>query len=103
MATLNINGHRSHNDEIKLLLNDLEINIIALNETKLDDSINHQVTEIAGFKQMQLDRSTGLAKVGVYLCTLGIVCTTCYGMTSHTAIWNFLVLKFNPIKASPSF
>ena len=50
MASLNGNGLRSHIDEIKLLLNDLEINILALNETKLDESINRQITEIAGFK-----------------------------------------------------
>ena len=57
MAFFNINGLRSHIDEIKLLLNELEINILALNETKLDDSINRQITDIARVKQVRLDRS----------------------------------------------
>ena len=43
MASLNINGLRSHIDEIKLLLDQLEIDILALNETKLDNSIDCQI------------------------------------------------------------
>ena len=39
IASLNINGLRSHFDEIELLLDDQGINILALNETKLDASI----------------------------------------------------------------
>ena len=46
MASLNINGLRSHIDEIKLLLDQLEIDILALNETKLDNSIDCQITYI---------------------------------------------------------
>ena len=57
MASLNINGLRSHIDEIKLLLDQLEIDILALNETKLDNSIDCQITDIAGFKQVRRDRS----------------------------------------------
>ena len=39
IASLNINGLRSHLDETKLLLNEKGIHILALNETKLDGSI----------------------------------------------------------------
>ena len=39
IASLNINGLRSHHDEIKMLLNDKGIRILALNETKLDASV----------------------------------------------------------------
>ena len=67
MASLNINGLRSHIDEIKLLLNDLKIDVLALNETKLDDSINRQITKIAGFKQVRLDRSRQGGGVSLYV------------------------------------
>ena len=65
VASLNINGLRSHIDEIELLLNDLDIDILALNETKLDDSINRQITEIA--KQVRLDRSRQGGGVSLYV------------------------------------
>ena len=57
MASLNVNGLRSHIDDIKLLLGELEIDIIVLNETKLDNSVDCQITDIAGFKQVGNDRS----------------------------------------------
>ena len=47
MASLNINGLRSHIVEIKLLLDQLETDKLALNETKLDDLIDCQITDIA--------------------------------------------------------
>ena len=67
MASLNITGLRSHIDEIKLLLNELEIDILVLNETKLYDYINRQITEIAGFKQVRLDRSRQGGGVSLYV------------------------------------
>ena len=36
IASLNINGLRSHLDEVQLLIRDLGIHIIVLNETKLN-------------------------------------------------------------------
>ena len=52
-----INGLRNHIYEVELLLNELEIDILALNETKLDDAIDCHITDIAGFRQVRLDRS----------------------------------------------
>lgn len=49
MASLNINGLRSHLDDLKVVMNDLEVDILALNETKLDSSIGQQITDIAGY------------------------------------------------------
>ena len=56
-ASLNINVLRSHIDEIELLLGELEIDIVALNETKFDNSVDCQIADIAGFKQVGNDRS----------------------------------------------
>ena len=57
MASLNVNGLRGHLDQVKILMNDMGIDILALNETKLDSSINQNITEIAGYNRQRLDRS----------------------------------------------
>ena len=67
MASLNINGLRNHIDEIELLLNELKIDILALNETKLNESINCQITDIAGFKQIRLDWSRQGGGISLYV------------------------------------
>ena len=67
IASLNINGLRSHHDEIKLLLSDQGIHILALNETKLDASIPKELTEISGFQQKRLDRTCHGGGVAFYI------------------------------------
>lgn len=62
IASLNINGLRSHHDEIKLLLNDQGIHILALNETKLDASVPTELSAISGYQQKRLDRAFPTAK-----------------------------------------
>ena len=52
---------------IEVLLNELKIDILALNETKLDESINCQITDIAGFKQVRLDRSRQGGGISLYV------------------------------------
>ena len=100
MASLNINGLRSHIDEIKLLLNELEIDILALNETKLGDSINRQKTEIAGFKEVRLDRSRQGGGVSLYLRD-----SIQYILRNDIPNSNLelLCIEVQPIKASSSF
>ena len=44
IASLNINGHRGHFDELQLLLQSSGIHILALNEAKLDP---HNPKELA--------------------------------------------------------
>ena len=55
LASLNVNGLRNNLDEVKVLMNAMKIDILALNETKLDSSFNHDSTEIAGYNQQRLD------------------------------------------------
>ena len=57
MASLNVNGLRSGLDEIKVLAKSMGIDILALNESMLDQSIEQQLTEITGFKQLRFYRS----------------------------------------------
>ena len=50
IASLNVNGLRSHLDEVKLLLKNLGIHILALNETKLDRLVPKELTDIRGYQ-----------------------------------------------------
>ena len=68
ITSLNVNGLRSHLDEVRLLIKDLGIHILALNETKLDcSSIPKELTEISGFQQKRLDRSRNGGGVSLYV------------------------------------
>ena len=67
IASLNINGSRSHHDEIKLLLNDQGKHILALNETKLDASISKELTEISSYQKIRLDRTCNGGCVAFYV------------------------------------
>ena len=58
IASLNINGLRSHLDEVQLLIGDLGIQILALNETKLDPEFPKELTFHFIFKS--------IFKVGIY-------------------------------------
>ena len=48
-------------------MNDMGIDILALNETKLDSSIDQNITEIAGYNQQRLDRSRFRGGVSIYV------------------------------------
>ena len=67
IASLNINGLCSHLDEVQLLVNNLGIQIVALNETKLDSSIAKELTNISGYQQKRLDRTCNGGGVSIYL------------------------------------
>ena len=43
---MSINFPSRHSNEIKLLLNDSSIRVLGLNETKLDDSIPKELTDL---------------------------------------------------------
>ena len=60
IASLNINGLRSHRDEIKLLRNDEGIHILALNKTKLHASVPNELTEFSGYQQSAFTRTAML-------------------------------------------
>ena len=49
IASLNVNGLRRHFDEVQCMLVDLDIHILALNETKLDSMYPKELTNIPGY------------------------------------------------------
>ena len=67
IASLNVNGLRSHHDEIHLLLRNHDIHIIAINETKLDPNYSTQLTRINGFEHERKDRTSNGGGVAVYI------------------------------------
>ena len=73
IASLNINGLRSHLDEVQLLIRDLGIQILALNETKLDPEFPKELTGVAGYQQERMDRTP---MVGLFPFTLGTLSST---------------------------
>ena len=67
IASLNVNGLCSHLDEIKLLIRDLELHILALNETKLGSNFSKELTAVAGYQQEHLDRTRSGGGISVYV------------------------------------
>ena len=57
MACLNINGLLCHADNLRLFLSTTNIDILAVNETKLDNSILNDEVHIPGFDIVRKDRA----------------------------------------------
>ena len=57
-ASLNINSLSAHIDELRILLSDRPIDILAINETKLDDTISDNDIHISGYESIRSHRST---------------------------------------------
>lgn len=55
-ASLNVNSLLFHIDVIRMFVNELGIHILALNETKLDNSIDYSLINIEGYTIKSCDR-----------------------------------------------
>ena len=53
MASLNINQLTTHTDELRILLTNNDINIVSINETKLNESIRDHEVHISGYNTIQ--------------------------------------------------
>ena len=58
MASLNINSLLAHIDEFRVFMNDSDIDIVSINETKLDHSINDNEVYLPGYEIVRKDRKT---------------------------------------------
>ena len=65
MASLNINQLTTHIDELRILLANNDIDIISINETKLNESIRDHEVHIPGYEVIRRDR---LKKCGGGVC-----------------------------------
>ena len=67
IASLNVNGLRRHFDEVQCMLVDLDIHILALNETKLYSMYPKELTNIPGYQHVRHDRSCRGGGVSIYI------------------------------------
>ena len=58
MASLNINQLTTHIDELRILLANNDIDIVSINETKLNESIRDHEVHISGYEIIRRDRLT---------------------------------------------
>ena len=57
MAALNINSLLAHLDDLKVFVLDSKIDVLAINETKIDSSVNDNEIYLPGFEVVRKDRS----------------------------------------------
>ena len=71
MACLNINSLWGHIDQLRLFLDSTaeSIDILAINETKLDSTVSDKKIELPGFEVVRRDRVLGGGGVCIYLRT----------------------------------
>ena len=67
LASLNITSLPKHIDELRILLADRSIDILAINETRLDDSILDREVHILGYDIIRRDRNKNGGGVCFYV------------------------------------
>ena len=67
IAFLCIASPRKYKDELGIILNDNEIDLIDLNETRLDDNIGDRELQIEGYKLFQNDRNVHGSAEAIYV------------------------------------
>ena len=67
IASLNVDSYQLHLDEIKCLLNEKGIHILAVNKTKLDNEITDNLLSIEGYSLHRKDRNRSGGGVAVYV------------------------------------
>ena len=68
IASLNIASLPAHIDELRLLMADKNLDVLAINETRLSDSIDDSCIHIQGYDIVRRDRNRNGG--GVCLCSL---------------------------------
>ena len=67
MAMLNVASLTKYIDEIRLLLCDKKIDVLALNETRLDSSISDELLAMDGYDIIRADRNRNGGGVCIYI------------------------------------
>ena len=58
MAALNINSLLAHLDDLKVFVLDSKIDVLAINQTKIDSSVNDNEIYLPGFEVVRKDQRT---------------------------------------------
>ena len=67
MAWVNINSLPYHLDELKVFMLDSKIDILAINETKLNDNIIDEKVKLPGYETVRKDRTVN-GRIGGGVC-----------------------------------
>ena len=67
IASLNVASLLKHIDELRILMNNKEIYVLAINETRLDNNIPIQLTTVQGYGWIYKHRNRSGGGVGFYL------------------------------------
>ena len=57
LASLNVGSLNKHIDEVKVLLFDISIDVLAINETRLDSTISDNEMHVPGYEIVRRDRN----------------------------------------------
>jgi exonuclease III len=68
MASLNINSLTAHIDEVRIFTHDTNIDILTINETKLDASVNSNEVNLPGYEIIRKDRYINGRHGGGVIC-----------------------------------
>lgn len=67
LGLLNINGLLTHIDQLRMLLTDYKFDVLAINETKLDSTINDGLVRVNGYSIERKDRNINGGGVLLYI------------------------------------
>ncbi len=67
IASLNITSLPKHIDELGICMNDKEIDVLAINETRMDDSVPTQSIAIQGYSWISKNRNRSGGGVGFFI------------------------------------
>ena len=67
IASLNINSLLRHIDELRMTITNLEVDVLTINETKIDNYVTDSEIEIPGYNVIRRDRNRFGGGVVVYI------------------------------------
>ena len=70
MASLNINSLLAHIDELRIFMSSSKIDLLSINETKLNLTIDDAELHLPGYELIRKDRVLNGRNGGLFLCAM---------------------------------
>ena len=67
ISSINVSGLVKNSDELKLLVDEENIHILAINETKLDNETSNEIISLGNFDLRRTDRNRHGVGVAIYI------------------------------------
>ena len=94
LASLNITSLPKHIDELRVLLADRPVDVLSINETRLDNSVADSDVNIPGYEIIRRDRMTNVDLAVVFAFMFAPVSITAYVLTLISINLKIYALKF---------